>query len=268
MAIVVAAGVSPAGLSRRLQIAAGDSRRYIEGGHMTRANSYSSHWFEFFHAPIGDERTAREVNLICSVAPLPEFRRVLDVCCGMGRHGRALVRHGYSVTGIERDAEAIAKARELGDGPHYVQTDVREYQPATLAYDAVIVMSQSFGYFDNETNRELLGRLADGIRNGGRVLLDLWSPDFFTAHQGERSLETPSGIVCERKRIRDGRLLVHLTYRDGAEENFDWQLFAPAEMKSFAESVELTLAAACTNFDLTENPNAANPRIQFVLQKA
>src|SRR4051812_38012308 len=113
----------------------------------------------------------------------------------MGRHARALVQRGYSVTGIERDADAIAKARELGGGPEYVQADVREYQPASSAYDVAIVMSQSFGYFDNETNREVLRSLAGGIRKGGRVLLDLWSPDFFIAHQGERTLDTSFGIV-------------------------------------------------------------------------
>jgi SAM-dependent methyltransferase len=208
------------------------------------------------------------VNFICSVAPLPEFRRVLDLCCGMGRHARALARRGYSVTGIERDAAAIATARELGDGPEYVTADVREYQPATASYDVTIVMSQSFGYFDNETNRELLARLAGGIRNGGRILLDLWNPDFFIGHQGERTLHPLPGTVREEKSIHDGRLLVQLTYPDGAKENFDWQLFTPAEMKWVGESVGLSLEISCTNFEATEKPNAENPRIQFVLQKA
>lgn len=197
-----------------------------------------------------------------------EFRRALDVCCGTGRHARALVRRGYSVTGIERDAAAITKARELGDGPEYWQVDVREYRPETSAYDLAIIMSQSFGYFDNETNRELLARLAAGIRKGGRILLDLWNPDFFLAHQGERTLETPSGNVRERKHVVEGRLLVHLTYPNGAEEAFDWQLFTPTEMNSFASSVKLTLASACTNFNAAEERNAANPRIQFVLEKS
>lgn len=262
MAILVAAVYDRRNLGKTSAVI---DRRYR--ALMSATNSCSRHWFEFFHAPIGEDRTAREVDFVCSVAPLPEFRRVLDVCCGAGRHARALVRRGYAVIGVERDAGAIAKARELGDGPVYVQADVREYQPATSAYDLAIVMSQSFGYFDDETNRELFARLAKGVRNGGRILLDLWNPDFFMAQQGERTLGTPSGNVSERKQIESGRLLVHLTYADGAEENFDWQLFAPAEMKSLAESMGLTLTTACTDFDAAEKPNAANPRIQFILEK-
>jgi hypothetical protein len=172
------------------------------------------------------------------------------------------------VTGVERDASAVAKARELGGGPEYVRADVREYEPATSAYDAAIVMSQSFGYFDDKGNRGLLARLAGGIRTGGRVVLDLWNADFFIAHQGERIFATPSGIVSEEKRVDHGRLLVHLRYPDGTEEDFDWQLFTPTEMKSFAESAGLILVMTCTRFDGAEKPSAANPRIQFVLQKS
>ena len=107
----------------------------------------------------------------------------------MGRHARLLSSRGYSVTGVERDAQAVARARELAGGPDYFQADLREYQPESGAYDAIIVMSQSFGYFDATTNREVLERLARGLRRGGRIILDLWNPDFFAGHQGARAFE-------------------------------------------------------------------------------
>jgi len=235
---------------------------------MTPPNSYSEHWFRHFHADIPQERTAKEIELICSVAPLPEFRRVLDVCCGMGRHARALVQCGYSVTGIERDAGAIAKAREPGDGPEYVQADVREYQPATSAYDVAIVMSQSFGYFDAATNRELLRRLSDGLRGGGRIILDLWNPEFFITHRGERNLETPAGIVRERKEVRDGRLFVRVDYPEDEHDDFEWQLFTSSEMHTLADSVGLSLIVACTDFEGATKPRPDKSRTQFVLEQS
>jgi SAM-dependent methyltransferase len=231
------------------------------------SNSYSSRWFDFFHAGIADERTHREVEFICSVAPSPEFRTVLDICCGMGRHARVLAARGYSVTGIERDAVAIARARELAGGPVYLQADVRDYQPETAASDLAIVMSQSFGHSDAMANRDLLGRLATGVRDGGRIILDLWNPEFFADHQGERDFELPGGTVRERKRVGDGRLFVELTYPGGGGETFEWELFTPAEMRAAAESVGASLIIACTGFDAAMEPNPANPRLQCVLQK-
>jgi hypothetical protein len=87
-------------------------------------------------------------------------------------------------------------------------------------FDVAIIMSQSFGYFDATTNREVLGRLADGVREGGRVILDLWSAEFFMTHQGRYQFETPRGVVREAKRVDEDRLFVHLDYPDGGEDNF------------------------------------------------
>src|SRR5258708_5445663 len=149
----------------------------------TDPNVYSRQWFEFFHAGIDGARTIRETEFICRCAPLPEFRKILDVCCGMGRHARALSDRGYSATGIDRDTDTIAKARELGGGSNYVVTDIRNYQPEPGTFDAVMVMGQSFGHFDAGTNSEVLRKLASSIRKGGRVILDLWNPEFFKANQ-------------------------------------------------------------------------------------
>ncbi len=166
-----------------------------------------------------------------------------------------------------RDALAIAKARELAGGPTYVHADIRDYRPAPGAFDVAIVMSQSFGYFDPTTNRDVLGWLAAGLRKGGRVILDLWNQEFFAAHQGERELETASGVVRESKRLNGDRLCVQLDYPDGAHEEFEWQLFPPAQMISLAQSVGLGLILSCADFDTASTPSPAKPRIQFVLER-
>jgi SAM-dependent methyltransferase len=230
-------------------------------------NSYSERWFESFQAGIPQERTEREVAFVCACAPLPDYQKVLDVCCADGRHARALASRGYTVTGVERDAAAVAKAREMEGGPSYIQANVRDHQPEAAAYDLAIVMSQSFGYFDAAANRDLLQRLANGIREGGRILLDLWNPEFFAAHQDERDLQTAAGLVHETKRVENGRLFVRLDYPGGGQDNFEWQLFTAPEMRSLAESVRLHLTIACTDFDAATDPSPENPRIQFVLKK-
>jgi SAM-dependent methyltransferase len=230
-------------------------------------NSYSQHWFEFFHVGIAETRTAQEIDFVCACAPLPSFRKVVDVCCGMGRHARALFCRGYSVTGVERDAVAVAKARELAGGPTYIQADIRDYRPDACAYDLAIVMSQSFGYFDAATNRRVLKRLATGVREGGRVVLDLWNSQFFATHQGERDFELPDAIIRERKRVENNRLFVHLDYPNGGHDDFEWQLFTTSEMISLADSAGLILIASCTDLDVAAEPCATKPRIQFVLER-
>src|SRR5437588_4895685 len=218
-------------------------------------NRYSQHWFEFFHVGIGEARTIRETEFICRAAPLPEFQKILDVCCGMGRHARYLSNCGYVVAGIDRDANAIATAREFGAGPNYIVGDVRNYEPTSRTFDAAIVMGQSFGHFDEATNCNILRRLADSIRKRGRIILDLWNPEFFAAHQGERVLKTPRGVVRENKHVDCGRLFVRLDYPGGTQEKFEWQLFTPGQMRQFAEVVGLALSVSCSGFDITNLPS-------------
>ena len=229
-------------------------------------NTYSERWFTPFHVPISDARTIPELNFVCSFAPLPRFRRIADVCCGLGRHARALSKRGYSVTGIDRNATIIANARDLGGGPRYILAELRDYQPEIAAYDLVILMGQSFGHFDQATNQTVLKRLASGARKHGRVILDLWNPDFFISHEGERDFNLSDGVVRERKYVQDGRLFVQLTYPNDEQEDFDWQLFTRAEMEAMAAPLELKLIASCTDFDCSAEPCASGPRIQFVME--
>ena len=230
-------------------------------------NAYSRRWFEFFHLGIGEARTIQETMLVCRCAPLPDFRKLADVCCGTGRHARALSSRGYSVIGIDRDANVIAKARALGGGPSYLRAAIRDYRSEPGAFDVAIVMSQSFGHFDATTNRDVLGRLAASVREGGRIILDLWNQEFFAAHQGKREFEVPGGVVRENKRLDGNRLFVHLDYPDGGEEQFEWQLVTPAQMIPLAQSVGLTLLLSCTDFDTKITPCAAKPRIQFLFER-
>jgi SAM-dependent methyltransferase len=230
-------------------------------------NTYSPQWFETFHMPLRDDRTIAEVQFICSVAPLPDFCRLVDVCCGVGRHARLLAARGYSVTGIDRDSTILAQARRLGGGPRYVEIDLRGYSPESSKYDAAAIMGQSFGHFDSATNKAVLHRLASGLRQHGRLILDLWAPDFFLAHQGQHEFHGPAGTVHELKHVEDDRLFVHLLYPSGDQEDFEWQLFTPQTIDGIARRTGLRLFLSCSDFDSSVVPSASKPRIQFVLER-
>ena len=68
-------------------------------GNATVANEYSRHWFDSFLATIPDDWTAKEVAGISLRIPRPAFRKVLDVCCGTGRHAGLLAAAGYESSG-------------------------------------------------------------------------------------------------------------------------------------------------------------------------
>src|SRR5215207_9668524 len=101
-------------------------------------NDYSRRWFEVFLETVPSDWTTTEVEGVCRRLPLPAFRRVLDVCCGPGRHAREMAARGYAITGVDRDADAIARARATVPGTFTV-LDQRDLRRLTGEFDAAVI---------------------------------------------------------------------------------------------------------------------------------
>jgi SAM-dependent methyltransferase len=74
---------------------------------------------------------------------LPAGGRVLDLACGSGRHLRWLAGRGWRVTGIDRDAGALAASRDLAEAgrAELIQADVEggPWPCEGRQFDAVLV---------------------------------------------------------------------------------------------------------------------------------
>ena len=70
-------------------------------------NTYLARWFDLFLRPIDPTQTAREVAFLRRWLPQPTYSRLVDVCCGPGRHSHLLAEAGYTITGIDRDPAAV-----------------------------------------------------------------------------------------------------------------------------------------------------------------
>jgi 2-polyprenyl-3-methyl-5-hydroxy-6-metoxy-1,4-benzoquinol methylase len=104
----------------------------------------SSVWFRTFLDTIPAAQTSNEVAFLARQLPLPSHPRILDVCCGAGRHARLLAELGYDVTGVDVDADAIARARATTTRATFVESDVRTVVLPERAWDGVIIMWASF----------------------------------------------------------------------------------------------------------------------------
>lgn len=109
----------------------------------------------------------------------PGPARILDVCCGYGRHSVELARRGFRVTGVDVSETQIAHAREraaeAGLKPEFIVGDARD-MPVRDSYDAAINMFLSFGYFATDAeSQSMLNEVARVLRPGGRFLIDFWN---------------------------------------------------------------------------------------------
>ncbi len=240
------------------------------------SNTYSTLWFELFMPLQTEESTRKDVAFLARQFPLPRYRRVLDLCCGQGRHALPLAARGYDVTGLDRDEVAIATARRAaaasGHALTYVTGDMREIGRLPGSFDGAINMWQSLSYFDEHTNARVLRDMCDKLSTGGRFVVDLYNRDYFERHQGDRR-QIINGITVETQGyMRGNRWHSELTYRDEhgiiGGDHMEWQLYTPDEFTAFAAACGFTVLHACTWSDETLPPSADVARMQIVLEKS
>ncbi len=137
---------------------------------------YDEHYLKEYASGLTPERAQREVDFVNRTLNLPEGARILDLCCGHGRHTVELAAAGYSMVGQDLSttfldlAKDAAAARDLQI--QFVHADMREI-PFEAEFDAVINMFTAFGYFDDAENQKVLDAVARALKPGGKFLIDL-----------------------------------------------------------------------------------------------
>jgi SAM-dependent methyltransferase len=233
------------------------------------AAEYSATWYQLFLESIAAEQTEREAAFVARWLPLPAYAAVLDLCCGQGRHARALAGRGYRVTGADGNAAALAAARRASDDSIvYLQLDMRCLDELPEVFDAVICLWQSYGYFDAATNTDVLRQIGRRLRPGGRLVLDIYHRGFFARNQGTRRFERDGRTIGETKRLDGDRLTVWLDYGpDRPPDTFAWQLFTPDEIEVLARQCGFELLLACAGFDEAAPASSEIPRMQLVFER-
>ncbi|MFP4228507.1 MAG: methyltransferase domain-containing protein [Salinivenus sp.] len=161
--------------------------------------------------------TRHEVDIYVDRGKLTPKDRILDLCCGQGRHALELARRGFDqVRGIDQSAFLIEAARDAAQRQHwngsFDRGDARDLPYDDNAFDVVLLLGNSFGYFDTtRDDQTVLQEVRRVLRPGGRVLLDLTDGDYTRNRFSPRSWEWASDqhLVCrERELADDGTRLV------------------------------------------------------------
>jgi ubiquinone/menaquinone biosynthesis C-methylase UbiE len=137
------------------------------------------------------------VDLIVQVLELEPGNRVLDLACGSGEHARRLAERGIEVVGMDIAPRLVAYCQEQAakqdiTTAQFVQGDMREMD-YDGEFDAVLLLSGSFGFYDDTTNEDVLGRIARALMPGGRVLIDVFDPTQMVVRPPRRSWSQYAG---------------------------------------------------------------------------
>jgi SAM-dependent methyltransferase len=181
--------------------------------------------------------------------------RVLDLACGFGRHALAMRERGLDVAGVDlsmdllRDAEPAVRGR-------LVRGDARRLPFAAAAFDAVLVLFSSFGYFGDDGDRAVLAEIARVLRPEGLVVLDLMNADRVRATlvPHSRTRQEDFALEEERRLEDEGRRVVkdvRLIDAQGRERRWreDVRLYEGEEIAALCSQAGLAVERLAGDFD-------------------
>lgn len=214
------------------------------------------------HGAASRQTTERELLLdwLWGKLDLQSGQHLLDVTCGPGLYDVELARRGLQVTGVDFGPASIEYAKRLavdqGVAGHcqFIQQDVRQMEMTASNFEAALFLYGQLAVFTREEAQSLLTHIAQSLRPGGRLVVELLNQDrvdktdsnwWFTddkglwgdapfLHLGERFWYADEQLSYERFHI------LHLETGQMDEVHLCDQTYAVAEMTAMMQTAGFT----------------------------
>lgn len=189
--------------------------------------------------------TAEEIDHILHFLALKPGDAILDMGCGPGRHSLEFARRGFNVTGVDTTETYLQVAREVvreeGLKVNFLHQDMRNFSSPN-SFMAVISLYTSFGYFENQSENQLvLHNIYTSLKPGGTFVLDTMGKEVLARMFTARIWEEKDGTLFLREHniCRNWSWLENrwILVRDGEQHEFTvshW-VFSAIELTSMLE---------------------------------
>ena len=161
--------------------------------------------------------TKKEVDQFSKILNISEEDRILDLCCGQGRHSLELARRGFKyVEGLDRSHYLIQRAKATAKKEYldvkFREGDARKLPFQSDSFDAVMILGNSFGYFETVSDDfRVLREVFRILKPWGRLLIDVTDGEYVKSNFQARSWEwiDNDNFVCrERSLSHDKQRLI------------------------------------------------------------
>ncbi|MCA9405685.1 MAG: methyltransferase domain-containing protein [Candidatus Omnitrophica bacterium] len=153
--------------------------------------------------------TKSEISHYLKILKLDHDQRILDVCCGQGRHVLEFIEQGYPhASGLDRSRFLIQKARTTARKKNlevkFKEGDARKLPFADCSFDCVTLLGNSFGYFETVYDDiRVLKEVFRVMRPWGKILIDITDGNYMAQNFRDRSWEwiDKTHFVCRERSL-------------------------------------------------------------------
>lgn len=199
--------------------------------------------------------TSKEVDIFLGVLNLTPTDRILDLCCGQGRDCLELARRGFTnVEGLDRSHYLIQKAKAQAKketlSVKFREGDARKLPYATDTFDVVMLLGNSFGYFETiEDDMRVLKEIFRVLKPWGKVLIDAADGEYLRKKFQPRSWEwiDKNYFVCrerslslDKQRLISREVVTHVEKGVVADQFYAERLYTTKGVKEILEKAGFT----------------------------
>ncbi len=199
--------------------------------------------------------TVQDVDNIIQLSAIDVNDKILDLCCGQGRHVLELARRGYSnVCGVDRSRYLIRLARKraktLDYSVQFHEGDARKFSPPSAPFHTVLLMGNSFGYFEQlSDDLAILKNINRLLLPQGVVVVDVVDGEWMRDNFEKRSWEwiDENHFVCRERslaqdceRIISRELISHSEKGVLADQFYAERLYTKEKLYELLESSDFT----------------------------
>jgi SAM-dependent methyltransferase len=240
-------------------------------------------WQKFFdenylkvYKELGKE-SSREVESIIRMMDLKPKARILDLCCGYGRHSMELAQRGFKVTGYDLSDFFLRKAKKDSEASglkiEYIKGDMRKL-PFENRFDAAINIFTSFGYFhQDKDDLKVLKGVHKALKERGLFLLDMKNREQLIRNFQRRRWHPEKDFVMLEDNFLDlftsrWESTRTLVFGNGkrSEHSFSLRLYSFAEILGMLKKAGFMLESVYGDFDLSEY-SLDSPRMILISRK-
>jgi len=178
------------------------------------ASWFNTSFYHDLYAKRNDEEAKAFMDSLSDFFKWDQNVKILDACCGSGRHALYLESKGFQVFGLDLSENNILQAKSLSENPHRWQiADVRDFElPQQVDY--TLNLFTSFGYFESDEDHvSMLRNINRNLMDGGILVLDFLNVDRVKASLKEE--EVVAGVLAEyhlTRSIQSNRIVKQIKF--------------------------------------------------------